>query len=651
MIFNTNSDVEPSFDYVIVGAGAGGGPLAANLARAGRRVLLMDAGDRYQGLDYEVPAFHGRATENDRLRWDYFVRHYANDQRQALDPKYVASEGGVLYPRAGTVGGCSAHNAMITVYPHAADWDGIAAVTGDDTWRSDNMRGYFERLENCRYVRRPWRYPKASALAAVLRRLPVVRELFANPSRHGFDGWLRTSLPDPRLVLRDHALIDLIIDAATVTLSEDLGRALTDRESLGNFVDPNDWRVGQAHSEGLWLIPLATDSGRRNGTREYVDAVAEQYPGRLVVLPHALATKVIFDSENRAVGLEYLGGDHLYEADPEARGADQRQSEVRRVVVDREVILAAGAFNTPQLLKLSGIGPHEELTSLGIDVRVDLPGVGENLQDRYEVGVMTEMESEFSLLKNCTFRPPQAGAPADPGFVEWLRGEGVYTTNGAVVGIIRKSRPDLAVPDVFLFGLPAAFHGYFPGYSEELEEYKDIFTWAILKAHTRNTAGSVTLRSADPTVRPSVNFRYFDEGNDSRGEDLAAVVDAIIFARRLMSRAGRITRRELLPGDAVATPAQLAEFVKNQAWGHHASCTCKIGTQEDPYAVVDSNFRVHGVQGLRVVDASVFPRIPGFFIATAIYMLSEKATDAILADEGTAPAAPPRTRSKVSLHT
>src|SRR5207244_7128391 len=161
-----------SFDYIVVGSGAGGGTLAARLAEAGRSVLLLEAGgdprqlsgtnDYQPGVnrlpdDYDVPAFHGFASENDAMRWDFFVRHYASEELQAKDPKYVRDYrgkpvNGVLYPLAGTLGGCTAHNAMIFVYPHNADWDGIARLTGDPSWNAEAMRQYFMRLEDCRHL-------------------------------------------------------------------------------------------------------------------------------------------------------------------------------------------------------------------------------------------------------------------------------------------------------------------------------------------------------------------------------------------------------------------------------------------------------------------------------------------------------------------
>jgi choline dehydrogenase len=610
-----------TYDYVVVGSGAGGGPVAANLARAGMRVLLLEAGGDSEGYTYQVPAFHGLATEDPSLRWDYFVRHYSSEAQQQADPKFTPERNGILYPRAGTLGGCTAHNAMITVYPHNHDWDAIARMTGDHSWNSTAMRRYFERLERCHYVKSPLGLP------SFLRNL--LPKAWLNPSRHGFNGWLGTDVARPELALRDWQLVRLILGAVADTLQSDLGRPLNLLEGLESYVDPNDWRVQQANPEGLWFTPLATSGGKRNGSREYLRQVATAHPERLAIRTNALATRVLLDEHNVAVGVEYLEGEHLYRADPRADQASP-PSAPTQALASREVILACGTFNTPQLLMLSGIGPAAELARHGIPLRVDLPGVGENLQDRYEVGVVSEMSQEFDLLKGCTFDVPPS--QADECFTQWQSGQGPYTTNGVAVAIIKKSQAYRPEPDLFIFGLPGYFRGYFPGYSSYIEAKRNYFTWAILKAHTRNTAGRVTLRSADPRDVPDINFHYFEEGNDAEGDDLQAVVQGVEFVRRLLQRAGDCVKAEVLPGPEVQTREQIAEFVRQQAWGHHACGTCRIGPRGDPLAVVDSGFRVRGATNLRVVDASVFPRIPGFFIVTPIYMLSEKASDVILAD-------------------
>jgi choline dehydrogenase len=362
------------------------------------------------------------------------------------------------------------------------------------------------------------------------------------------------------------------------------------------------------------------------------------YP--LVVRQNALVTKVLFDAEpdadgrRVAKGVAVLEGSHLYRADPLV-DADPNAGEPREFFATREVILSAGAFNTPQLLKLSGIGPASELEPLGIEVLVDLPGVGTNLQDRYEVGVVGELPSDLSAIEDCTF-----GVMPDPCIDDWMRGEGVYTSNGAVAGVVMKSVDTLTEPDLFVFGLPGNFKGYEPGYGDIVFGDKRHFTWAVLKAHTGNTAGTVTLRSADPRDVPDIRFRYFHEGSTDQGQDqsdLQAMVAGVDFARLVGANTDDLflfsSYDEVWPGAAVQGTG-VEQWVKDEAWGHHASCTCPIGADDDPMAVLDSRFRVRGTTGLRVVDASVFPKIPGFFIVVPIYMVSEKATDVLLADIG-----------------
>ena len=618
------------FDYVVVGSGAGGGPVAANLAEAGCRVLLLEAGLDPEDDDYRVPAFHGRASEHPEMSWNFFVRHWDDDAQQQRDRNYVPDHGGVLYPRSATLGGCTAHNAMITMYPHDVDWDGIAELTGDPSWRAAAMRQWFEGLEACDYLDRPRVLPEHPWLRRLAARLPVVSDRYVNKSRHGFDGWLHTTMAQPELAIQDEGVRDVVLQATKTSLGDFLGRPLQVTELLDTYFDPNDWRV-RDRPDGIWRIPIAVRQGRRNSTRERVRDVAQRFPDRLVVRTGALVTRVLLEGpDNRAVGVEYLPQPHAYRADPTP--VTDAEPDPVQVRVRREVVVSGGAFNTPQLLKLSGVGPAEELRRFGIPVKVDLPGVGENLQDRYEVGVVSRMRRPFGLLEGLTFAPTLEGAEPDRGYLAWEKGEGVYTSNGALVGIVERSRPDLATPDLFVFGLPAHFTGYSPGYSGTLVQHTDVFTWAVLKAHTNNRAGRVLLRSADPRDTPDIRFRYFDEGDDAEGEDLAAVVTGVKLARSIMSRLGDDVVEELCPGPQVRTDEELARFVRDDAWGHHASCTAAMGPSSDPRAVVDSRFRVHGTEGLRVVDASVFPRIPGFFIVTAIYMVAEKASATILAD-------------------
>ncbi len=613
------------YEYIVVGSGAGGGTVAARLAEAGRSVLLLEAGGDPRRLvggdpvqphanrlpfDYDVPAFHAFASENEAMKWDFFVRHYTNDEVQERDWKYVKeydgeNVDGILYPRAGTLGGCTAHNAQILIYPQNSDWRYIQELTGDASWHPEKMRKIFERLENCHH--RPF--------------YRLLSKLGINPTRHGWKGWLQTEKAIPKTAIEDGGLFDTIAHCAEeeLLLSGDPLRSLDGL--LESWADPNDWRPETEHLSGICYTPLTTRNHERTGTRERILETAQRRPNFNLQL-NALATKVLLDEKNRAVGVEYLRGEQLYRASSRPAG---ETGELYRAYASKEVILAGGAFNTPQLLMLSGIGPREALDRLEIPVHVDLPGVGRNLQDRYEVSVVNRADfSEWDVYKAIEF------APGDPQFAQWQRCRtGIYSTNGAVLSIFKHSPVADGPPDLFCMALLTDFRGYYPGYSKVLPEKLNCLTWVVLKAHTRNRAGEVTLRSRDPLDTPCINFRYFEEGGD---EDLEAVLDGIRFVRKLTAGLRKKHRMvEEVPGDGVETDEQLRTFIRNTAWGHHASCTCAIGPRENN-GVLSSDFRVHGTQGLRVVDASVFPRIPGTFIVSAIYIIAEKAADVILAE-------------------
>jgi choline dehydrogenase len=193
-----------------------------------------------------------------------------------------------------------------------------------------------------------------------------------------------------------------------------------------------------------------------------------------------------------------------------------------------------------------------------------------------------------------------------------------------------RSRTDRERPDLFCFFVLADFRGYYPGYSERIKK-NDYLTWVILKAYTQNTAGTVGLRSNDALDRPDINFRYLGEGNCSPSDDLDAIVTGIRFGRTVADAIGHMVAEEEAPGRHLFTDDQLKRHAENNSWGHHACGTCAM-KPEDLGGVVDSRFRVHGIRNLRVVDASIFPRIPGYFIVASIYMIAEKAADVLLAD-------------------
>ncbi|KAJ5102986.1 hypothetical protein N7532_003515 [Penicillium argentinense] len=615
------------YEYVVVGSGAGGGPLAARLALHGHKTLLIEAGDD-QGLNdnYNVPAYSAKASEDGALAWNFFVRHYADDDRQALDYKttYETPSGeeytglnppagskmkGTLYPRTGTLGGCTAHNALITVYPHESDFDYISTLTGDGSWSPKNMRKLFERMENNQYA---------------LPGLPG----------HGYDGWLHDEEAPISIVLEDPQLLSMLLGGAFA-----LGNQTNSVINLGTLLagDANRDAKSRDTTPGYYQIPIATNGGKRNGPRDFVVAVrdatnddgSKKYP--LDVRTNCHATKVTFDNSTppRATGVEFLDGKYLYRASP--RSGTAEKGVAGSVKASREVIVSGGVYNSPQLLKLSGVGPKKELEKFGIKVISDLPGVGTNLQDHYETAVQGHSPKNFTALDGCTFSPN-----GDPCLDRWnspvLGNRGIYSSAGFAATMFYKSTQTADDSyDAFVFGGPVNFRGYFPDYSINITERHDWWSWAVLKAHPRNTAGSVTLRSADPLDMPDIVFNYFDTGSDGYEKDLTAITEAIRLARDAFDRQ-LVDVKEVLPGKDVVSDEEIHEYIKNTAWGHHASCTCPIGTDDDPMAVLDSKFHVRGVRGLRVVDASVYPRIPGTFTAVSTYMVGEKAAEDILND-------------------
>lgn len=348
-------------------------------------------------------------------------------------------------------------------------------------------------------------------------------------------------------------------------------------------------------------------------------------------------TKVRFDTNGstpRAVGVDYLEGASLYRADPRAGSATETGSG--SVDAQREVILAAGAFNTPQLLKLSGVGPRSELESFDIPVVVDLPGVGTNMQDRYEATVIGKTQSDFAITSKCTFLQNTTDGCLD----DYQSGlepitKGVYGTNGIAIAVTMRSSVAEDEPDLLISGAPAKFQGYFPGYAADCLADAQHWAWIVLKAHSRNNAGTVTLQSTDPRDMPLINFNFYDTGVNASGaadKDLQAVYEGFEFGRKAFKDLTPLdgTFPEVWPGSNVSSEAEVKEFLQDESWGHHASCTCPIGPDDDPMAVLDSNFQVRGTTGLRVVDASVFPKIPGYYIALPLYMVSAKASDVII---------------------
>ncbi|KAH9904753.1 GMC oxidoreductase [Xylariomycetidae sp. FL2044] len=627
-------EANSTYEYIVVGSGPGGAPLAARLALAGHSVLLIDAGeDHGKEPQVQVPALNGYASEYNPIRWDYFVDHYTNETQAARDSKmtYLTPDGdyyvglyppegsvaqGIYYPRTGALGGCSQHNALVTIKPTDKDWNDLASLTGDDTWKSDNMNSYWEKMENCNYL------PNSIA-------------------GHGFSGWLQTRLTPIILIAEDLKVLSLVVAAATAMGKGLVTGLINTVTGLAEILtlDVNTPSSTRDDGELIYQIPMSANGDfTRSSPREFVLDVANAVGDngeklyKLDIALNTLVTKVNFDTSAdvpKATGVDYLYGRHIYRADPFASKTDDT-GVTGSVYASREVIVSAGAFNTPQLLKLSGVGPAAELESFDIPVIVDSPGVGGNMQDRYEVGVVGKADSDFALLKKCTFLEGD-----DPCYDNWLSGvgglKGGYTTNGIAFGWLHHSSVAESDPDLFLGGIPAYFNGYAPGYSMTSTADLSVWTFLTLKARSRNNAGSVNLTSTNPRDTPKIVFNTLANGGD---DDLQAVYEGMQYGMRafesLIPLDGSFER--VWPPANLTSEADLKQWARDEVWGHHASCTAPIGTDDDPLAVLDTNLKVRGTEGLRVVDASIFPKIPGMYIVAAIYMASEKAADVILAD-------------------
>lgn len=340
-----------------------------------------------------------------------------------------------------------------------------------------------------------------------------------------------------------------------------------------------------------------TPEGRRAATgRGYLDQ-ARNRPN-LTIVTHALTDRVLF-SGKRAIGVDYLQGD-----------SEQRITAHAR----REVIVCSGAIASPQLLQRSGVGPSDLLRSLDIPVVHDLPGVGANLQDHLELYLQYACKEPVSIYPATKWwNQPAIGA-------QWLfLGKGLGASNQFEAGGFIRTRPEFAWPNIQYHFLPVAIN--YNG-SKGVQEHGFQAHMGSMRSPSR---GRIHVKSRDPRQHPSILFNYM-----SHEQDWQEFRDGIRITREIMAQPALdpYRGRELSPGVDKQTDAELDEFIRNHAeTAFHPSCSCKMGT--DDMAVVDGQGRVHGMEGLRVVDASIMPEIiTGNLNATTI-MMAEKIADKI----------------------
>lgn len=353
---------------------------------------------------------------------------------------------------------------------------------------------------------------------------------------------------------------------------------------------PHNPDFNGATQEGVGVFQVSQKNGKRHSAAAAFLKPALNRPN-LTVRTGAHTTRVLFEG-TRAVGVEFV--------------IEQRRELVRAT---REVLLCGGAINSPQLLLLSGIGPAESLRALDIPVITDLPGVGQNLQDHALIGVEFECAQPVSLHKADNFKNIL-------NYLVFKRGP--LTSNVAEAAAFIKTRAELPAPDLELVFAPTF-------YMDNGFKNPDLhgFSVGIALQHPA-TRGFICLRSNDPFAAPAIQPNYFKEE-----ADLATAIEGIRLSRDLLNSSAfaALRGKEWWPGPAARTDADITEHIRQTAETiYHPVGTCKMGAAHDPLAVVDERFRVRGVAGLRVIDASAIPlQLTGHTNAPVIAMAERAA--------------------------
>jgi len=369
---------------------------------------------------------------------------------------------------------------------------------------------------------------------------------------------------------------------------------------------PNTDDINGYQQEGFGRLDMTVaQDGRRSSAANAYLRPAMRRPN-LSVKTGALATRILFD-ERRAIGVEY------------------RQAEATYAVrARREVIVASGPINSPKLLKLSGVGPAAELREYGIDVVVDRPGVGENLQDHIEFYFQVASTQPVTLYSSMGLL-----ARAMIGARWLLRHDGLGATNHFETGGFIRSRAGVPYPDIQFHFLPLAVT--YDG-SSLAKEHGFQAHVGPMRSKSR---GHVRLASSDPREKPRILFNYLSHPDDLAEFRAGVRLTREVFAQKAFDP---YRGREIQPGKDVQTDDEIDAFVRAKVESaYHPSCSCKMGRSSDPMAVVDPEGRVYGVEGLRVIDSSAMPSITTGNLNAPTIMLAEKMADHVL---GKAPLAP-----------
>lgn len=355
--------------------------------------------------------------------------------------------------------------------------------------------------------------------------------------------------------------------------------------------------VNGYRQEGFAVFDKNVRRGRRlSAARAYLHPVLDR--PNLTLWTGALANRILFDG-NRAVGVEVI-----------------RRKRTTTVHADN-VISCGGAFNTPQLLQLSGVGDPEHLGGLGIDVVAELPGVGENLQDHLEVYIQHACTKPVSMQPyNANWRKPFIG-------LQWLARTGPASTNHFEAGAFVRSNDEVEYPNLMFHFLPIAIR--YDGSEPEGGHGYQVHVGPMVS----DVRGWVKITSTDPRQHPAVQFNYLSTPNDRK-----EWVEAVRTARHIMAQPAfdEFNGGEVSPGPEVDTDEEILDWVRRDAeTALHPSCTAKMAPASDPMGVVDPHtMAVHGTAGLFAVDASVMPSVSNGNIYAPTMMIAERAADMIL---------------------
>ena len=494
--------------------------------------------------------------------WDVFIHMPAAltypigsrfyDWKYESEPEPNMGGRRVYHARGKVLGGSSSINGMIFQRGNPLDIERWAADPGMADWDYAHCLPYFKRMEDCTAAAPDDPY-RGHGGPLTLERGPADNPLF-------------------------QAFFEATVEA---------GYPRTE--------DVNGFR-----QEGFGPFDRNVKRGRRwSAARAYLHPVLDR--PNLELITHAYTTRVIFDG-TRATGVEYESG------------LGRRRST--HVANAGTVVLCGGAINTPQLLQLSGVGNAADLGALGIDVRADLPGVGQNMQDHLEVYIQYACTQPVSMQKYMKRRYML------PIGADWLfRHHGPGATNHFEGGGFARSNDDVAYPNLMFHFLPIAVR--YDGSSPSSGDGYQVHIGPMYS----DARGTVNIASTDPHVKPKLQFNYLSTDQDRR-----EWIEAVRVARTILNQPAMAPYNggETSPGPSVETDEQILDWVrKDGETALHPSCTAAMGT--GPMSVVDpSTMGVHGLEGLRVVDASVMPYIPNGNIYAPTMMVAEKAADLIL---------------------